>query len=230
MTFFTSRRKSEPEPEPEQREPESRPVPPPATSRQQPIGFETVLGPSTRLEGELISDGNIRLDGMFTGTLKISGNVLVGETAKITADINARNVSIAGAVRGNVSGNRVQLLRTGRVWGDIRATALTTEEGAFIDGKISMTSHEAAQAVASESEAGSLAAHDPRSPMETNTIDAEIIEDDEDEQGNEQAAERVAERATEAEQAPFDLSEIEEQEADVSTDDDEPEEDEKRND
>ena len=230
MTFFTSRRKSEPEPEPEEREPESRPVPPPATIRQQPIGFETVLGPSTRLEGELISDGNIRLDGMFTGTLKISGNVLVGETARITADINARNVSIAGAVRGNVSGNRVQLLRTGRVWGDIRATALTTEEGAFIDGKISMTSHEAAQAVASESEAGSLAAHDPRSPMETTTIDAEIIEDDEDEQGNEQAAERVAERATEAEQAPFDLSEIEEQEADVSTDDDEPEEDEKRND
>ena len=219
MTFFTSRRKSEPEPEPEAREPESRPVPPPATIRQQPIGFETVMGPSTRLEGELISEGNIRLDGIFTGTLKISGNVLVGETAKINADINARNVSIAGAVRGNVSGNRVQILRTGRVWGDIRATALTTEEGAFIDGKISMTSHEAAQAVASESEAGSLAAHDPRPAMETSAIDAEIIEDD-----DEQVAGQAAEQA--AEQAPFDLGEI-----DAQDDSDEAmQEDEKRDD
>jgi cytoskeletal protein CcmA (bactofilin family) len=81
---------------------------------------------------------------VFEGTLEIEGNVLVGETAKITADINARNISIAGAVRGNVNGNKVQILRTGRVWGDINAKAITTEEGAFIDGKISMISHEAA--------------------------------------------------------------------------------------
>ena len=75
---------------------------------------------------------------MFNGTLEITGNVLVGETAKIEADLHAQNISIAGMVRGNVSGNKVQLLRTARVWGDITAAILTTEEGAFIDGKISM--------------------------------------------------------------------------------------------
>lgn len=111
---------------------------------QQPLGFETVLGASTDLEGVLRSSSNVRLDGTFTGTLEISGNVLIGETAKIKADVNAKNISIAGAVHGNVVGKKVQLLRTGRVWGDISATALTTEEGAFIDGKISMISHEAA--------------------------------------------------------------------------------------
>ncbi len=68
---------------------------------------------------------------------------MVGETAQINADINAKNISIAGAVRGNVNGKKVQLLRTGRIWGDIRATALTTEEGAFIDGKITMVSPQA---------------------------------------------------------------------------------------
>ncbi len=107
---------------------------------QQSIGFETVIGAGCTIEGEMISKGNIRIDGVFTGTLEIGGNVLVGETAQINADIDAKNTSIAGKVRGNVSGNRVQLLRTARVWGDIRATALSTEEGAFIDGKISMTS------------------------------------------------------------------------------------------
>ena len=40
----------------------------------------------------------------------------------------------------DVNGKKVQLLRTGRIWGDIHATALTTEEGAFIDVKITMVS------------------------------------------------------------------------------------------
>jgi cytoskeletal protein CcmA (bactofilin family) len=109
---------------------------------QQPVGFETVLGANCTLEGTLRSNANVRLDGTFTGTLEITGNVLVGETAKINADINAKNISIAGAVRGNVTGKKVQLLRTGRIWGDIQAQALTTEEGAFIDGKITMMSKE----------------------------------------------------------------------------------------
>lgn len=124
--------------------PESAPPLPPVTTRQ-PAGFETVLGVSATLKGHLKSQGNVRLDGTFEGTLEIDGNVLVGEAAKITADIDAKNVSIAGAVRGNVSGKKVQLLRTARVWGDITATAISTEEGCFIDGKITMLTHEAAQ-------------------------------------------------------------------------------------
>ncbi len=110
---------------------------------RQPVGFETVLGANCTLRGELRSQANVRLDGTFEGTLEIEGNVLVGETGKITADIHAKNVVIAGAVRGNVSGNKVQLLRTSRVWGDISAASITTEEGAFIDGKITMVRHDA---------------------------------------------------------------------------------------
>jgi len=127
-------------------------------SAQQPVGFETVLGANSIMEGHLRSSANVRLDGTFTGTLEISGNVLVGETARITADINARNISIAGAVRGNVSGKKVQILRTGRIWGDIHAQALTTEEGAFIDGKITMTRSDITDAIANETLLQSTAA------------------------------------------------------------------------
>jgi cytoskeletal protein CcmA (bactofilin family) len=135
MSFFSNRRQSDPTDEPEAI---ARPTVAPS------IGFETVLGGNSTLEGVLTSSGNVRLDGTFSGTLNITGNVLIGETAKIHADVDARNISIAGAVRGNVTGNKVQILRTGRVWGDIRATALTTEEGAFIDGRITMKGHTAA--------------------------------------------------------------------------------------
>ncbi len=146
MSFFTGGRRNTPQ------EPSSQTTPPAASSTpstpsagtpRQPVGFETVLGANSTLRGELRSQANVRLDGTFEGTLEIEGNVLVGETGKVTADINARNVVIAGAVRGNVSGNKVQLLKTSRVWGDIHATAITTEEGAFIDGKITMVRHDA---------------------------------------------------------------------------------------
>jgi cytoskeletal protein CcmA (bactofilin family) len=116
---------------------------PPPQAPRQPVGFETVLGANSTLKGDFKSQANVRLDGTLEGTLEIEGNVLVGETARITADIHARNISIAGAVRGNISGNKIQLLRTGRVWGDINASAITTEEGAFIDGKITMIGHPA---------------------------------------------------------------------------------------
>jgi cytoskeletal protein CcmA (bactofilin family) len=139
MSFFGTRRQIEPVPEPIAEKPQ---LPKPAVPAS-PVGFETVLGANGTFEGNFQSNANVRLDGAFTGTLEINGNLLVGETAKIKADINARNISIAGAVRGNVTGKKVQVLRTGRVWGDIRATALTTEEGAFIDGKITMVGHEA---------------------------------------------------------------------------------------
>ncbi|HML24565.1 MAG TPA: polymer-forming cytoskeletal protein [Aggregatilinea sp.] len=140
MSIFGGRKQDEPPAA--RREQKSSP---PSPSAHHLSGFETVLGASTTLYGDLKCRADIRLDGIFEGTLEIDGNVLVGETAKITADIHGKNVSIAGAVRGNVSGKRVQLLRTGRVWGDISASAITTEEGAFIDGKIKMVSHEAGQ-------------------------------------------------------------------------------------
>src|SRR5688572_21422127 len=115
MSFFNNRKHNEVEIERDEKQAVKPTIP------QHPIGFDTVLGASSSMDGKLHSEGNVRLDGEFTGTLEIKGNVLVGETAKINADIEARNISIAGAVRGNVTGNKVQLLRTGRIWGDITA-------------------------------------------------------------------------------------------------------------
>jgi cytoskeletal protein CcmA (bactofilin family) len=143
MSFFSNRRQTEPETPQRTLDKPSAPALPSATQpQQQTPGFETVLGAHSVMEGKLESHANIRLDGVFTGTLQITGNILVGETAKITADINAKNVSIAGTVKGNVNGQKVQLLRTARLVGDISATSLTMEEGAFLDGKISMVKDE----------------------------------------------------------------------------------------
>lgn len=167
MSFFGSRRQVEPPSQISTTTPQPRPS---VVSTPQPVGFETVLGANSVMEGTLKSSANVRLDGQFTGTLEITGNVLVGETAQINADIHAKNVSIAGAVRGNVSGKKVQLLRTGRIWGDIRAQALTTEEGAFIDGKITMITQEPPAEI--KAVTGPLVSDEPPGQPEADVHDA----------------------------------------------------------
>mgnify|MGYP000897187987 CR=1 FL=1 len=95
MSIFGGR---QPPPDPDDRLPAPDDSAPPSGQPRQMVGFESVLGASSTLRGDLRSQANIRLDGTFEGTLEIDGNILVGETAKITADIFAKNISIAGAV------------------------------------------------------------------------------------------------------------------------------------
>jgi|SRR5450432_1025294 cytoskeletal protein CcmA (bactofilin family) len=150
---------------------------------RQQVGFETVLGAHSFLTGDFKAQANVRLDGTFEGTLDIEGNVLVGETARITADVHGKNVTVAGAIRGNVSGTKVQLMRTGRIWGDISATAFTSEDGAFIDGKITMVGHPAG--IAGFQSAGALpapevvAVHPMAEDAESGEpVEAELMDDD----------------------------------------------------
>jgi len=167
MTAFFANRRGQSEAEP----PESTTLLP----AKQPVGFDTVFGSNSQAEGKFTSSGNVRMDGKFTGALEIAGNILVGESADIHADINARNISIAGMVRGNVAGSKVQLLRTGRIWGDISAASLTTEEGAFIDGRISMAGHAANRLTAEDNAAEEESAADELAK----SVDFEILPMDE---------------------------------------------------
>lgn len=184
MSFFGTRRQSE-----ASKTIEAARAP---AAGQQPIGFETVLGASSVMEGTFKSGANVRLDGTFRGTLEITGNVLVGETAQIYADIHARNVSIAGAVHGNVSGRKVQILRTGRIWGDIHAQSLATEEGAFIDGKITMVAAETTPvteevATAQEAQPSEVAVSEAESSQEAALEQVKPIEDAAPEAAREEA-------------------------------------------
>ena len=100
--------------------------------------IETIIGPNARFDGNVQSDGGLRVDGIFEGTIDIAGNLVIGEAAKIIADIKAHNISISGAVKGNVDGNRVEILKTGRVWGDLTIKSLLLEEGAYLRGQTTM--------------------------------------------------------------------------------------------
>lgn len=100
--------------------------------------IETVIGPNAHFRGDIQSDGGVRIDGILEGNIDITGNLVIGEGAKLIAEVNANNISISGAVKGNISGNRVEILETGRVWGDLTINSLLLNEGAYLRGQTTM--------------------------------------------------------------------------------------------
>jgi len=69
----------------------------------------------------------------------VRGIVVIGEQGRVTCEqIRANTVVISGSLKGNITSHRVEITTTGRVWGDVVTIAFSTEEGAFLRGKIRM--------------------------------------------------------------------------------------------
>ncbi len=106
--------------------------------------METILGPNTTYQGILRSDGNIRIDGVYEeGRIETAGNVIIGPSAKVLADIVADSIQVWGAVRGDITARgRLEILSGGRVWGDVRVASLLIDEGGVFQGQVVMAGEE----------------------------------------------------------------------------------------
>ncbi len=101
--------------------------------------IDSVLGATSSYNGTLKSDGNLRIDGSFQGHIETAGNLIVGASAKVMADIKANAVQVWGAVRGDITAQgRLEILPGGRVWGDIEVAALLIDEGGVYRGQCIM--------------------------------------------------------------------------------------------
>jgi cytoskeletal protein CcmA (bactofilin family) len=93
----------------------------------------------TNMTGELESDGTLRIDGNFQGSISTAHNLIVGEQAVVHADIRVGEIEIHGQCFGNIEAkNRVEIFPGGRVRGDIHTPVLCVSAGAMIDGGIRM--------------------------------------------------------------------------------------------
>jgi len=111
-------------------------------SFQQPAPAEritSVLGGGITWRGSLSGSGGIRIEGAFEGDIALRGLLVVGETGRVTCEnLRANVVIIAGAVKGDITAEKVEIRSTGRVWGNVVTAAFATEEGAFLRGQITM--------------------------------------------------------------------------------------------
>jgi cytoskeletal protein CcmA (bactofilin family) len=104
-------------------------------------GIESLFGPSTRIQGDVLFSGGLHLDGAVTGSVKATGNgisrLVVGESAVIEGSVEALVVELHGLVRGDiVAAGRVVLGPRGRVEGNVQYGALEVAAGASIKGKL----------------------------------------------------------------------------------------------
>ncbi len=96
----------------------------------------SIVGEGTRFNGELDLNGLLRIDGDFTGTIKTTGKVLVGKNGRAECTINASTVVVGGAVKGNIySSERVIVLSSGMILGNIYTPRLIVEEGVILNGE-----------------------------------------------------------------------------------------------
>ncbi|MEO8681920.1 MAG: polymer-forming cytoskeletal protein [Vicinamibacterales bacterium] len=96
------------------------------------------IGKSVNIKGDVVSSGDLIIDGQVTGTIELGDHSLtIGPTAVVTAELVAKNVSISGKVKGNVLGaGKVELKATGSIEGDVTAPSFVMDDGASLAGKV----------------------------------------------------------------------------------------------
>ncbi|HXO59467.1 MAG TPA: polymer-forming cytoskeletal protein [Candidatus Acidoferrum sp.] len=111
---------------------------------------ETVLSNQIKLEGRLQSTSNIRFDGEMNGDLTTEGDLSVGEGGRVKGNVGGRNVVVGGSIQGNVNTTgRLEILATGKVFGDIVVGSLIIDEGGILRGKSAVHSEESAASTVS---------------------------------------------------------------------------------
>ncbi|UCF30914.1 MAG: polymer-forming cytoskeletal protein [bacterium] len=105
--------------------------------------IKAFLGEGTEFKGILTFEGTVRVDGKLEGEIYTKDTLIVGESAQINAEINAHTVVVSGSLRGNVAATgKVEVLRPGRLFGNIKTPVLHIEEGVIFEGSCSMAQGE----------------------------------------------------------------------------------------
>ncbi|MGZ8583033.1 MAG: bactofilin family protein [Actinomycetota bacterium] len=99
-------------------------------------GEVTIVGAGARLEGNVVSAGNLRIDGQVNGQINADGDVTLSPQSQVEADIRAQNVSVGGKFKGNlIVKGKAHLARGGRIEGNITSKTLVVEEGGIFHGQ-----------------------------------------------------------------------------------------------
>jgi cytoskeletal protein CcmA (bactofilin family) len=98
-----------------------------------------LIGTGTAIEGDLKSNGDVRIDGNVYGSVQTKAKAVIGATGVIEGDINSQNADISGTVKGKITCADLLFLKsTARVSGDIITGKLVVEVGASFTGSCNM--------------------------------------------------------------------------------------------
>jgi cytoskeletal protein CcmA (bactofilin family) len=98
-----------------------------------------IIGIKTKIIGDIISSGDLRIDGKVEGNISTISKVVIGDQSEVKGNINANNVSISGNVTGNITSKQIlTIMGTAKIQGDISTGKIVIENGAQFNGTCSM--------------------------------------------------------------------------------------------
>lgn len=98
-----------------------------------------LIGLGTQIIGDIISAGDVRIDGTLNGNLKINGRLVIGPNGKIEGNVNCQNADISGEIKGTVEVVEMLALKaTAKILGDMIIGKLSIEPGAVFTGSCNM--------------------------------------------------------------------------------------------
>ncbi|MBT2746478.1 MULTISPECIES: polymer-forming cytoskeletal protein [unclassified Lysobacter] len=126
------------------------PTPAPAPRQaEQPVVKESLIASDLSIEGKIHGAGHIRIAGRFKGDVQVDGDLTVELGAKLNGGVRARKVVIAGELEGNIeAAQRVELLESGVMIGDVKAGVVTVAAGARVRGQVEFGWEDSGKSVA----------------------------------------------------------------------------------
>lgn len=98
------------------------------------------LGEGVSFDGSIKSKGTISIYGHVKGETSSIENLVVGERAVVESNLDVSSAVLSGEIHGNIRAcGKVEILSTGKVYGDVFAPVVMMEEGALLDGKCTVT-------------------------------------------------------------------------------------------
>ena len=98
---------------------------------------ESLIAADLTIEGKIHGTGHVRIAGQFKGDVNVEGDLTIERGAKVTGGVRAAKITIAGELEGNVeSAQRVELLESGVLNGDLKAGSLTVAAGSRMRGNM----------------------------------------------------------------------------------------------
>jgi len=102
-------------------------------------GSTSLLSRNVTIEGEIVGEENLHVDGRIKGKIRLDGNLFVGSAGVVEADVEASNVVIQGKIVGNVvAKHQLEIQPSGNLIGDCTAASIEIREGAVFEGRSNM--------------------------------------------------------------------------------------------
>ena len=105
-----------------------------------PISSASIITPGTSIKGEIRCEGNILLNGDFEGNIISQSEVVVGKSGRVSGEIQAQKLLVSGEFHGNYTGEVIDIMPYGKVYGDVMVNNIIIEPNAVFEGETKIVS------------------------------------------------------------------------------------------